>query len=394
MTTLPPRTPGRDAAISTLRECGLRLARAGASIFLACAAGADRTIYDVEALRALALPCAGSIAVVRSPGSEASSSALCAQLCDLCGSVSSRGAAGRLTVRCSSGIRVERVIGGASPLETTDLEAGESEADGVCFLGALHAAACLSLVLDASGVADKAAQRQSGAPAPIGSVQAALRYTGADGEPRLRTYTLSAPLSASTDQWLASVDVEATTLLAARGVGLHAMSAERETRDPASLAAAADALASSWARLFGEPRHQVQRGWLWNSSTTVGYDTSAPPLPSLLRQLHRLRTSPSALDAAYDADAAHAARLLLLTAPAPLATRVATSMAVSGGSSAEGEDEDGCDAVETALSAAASRLAALSLQQAGAGLPPSAAHHESTELTFDDWCEAVGSVGA
>ena len=359
---MPPRSLARDAALAALRDAGSRLGRAGLSAFIACAGGAS---CDAEALRALALPCGGSVALARQPGSADASMAHRHALCDLFGGVGQRGAAGALTVRCSDGICVGQVVGSAVKFEAaTDCAPDESKEDGVCFMGALHTTTCLSLTLDVGAVSDSSGAASHGRVRRVqGVVQAALRYTAASGEQRLRTYTIRAPITPNTQEWLGSVDVEVTVLLAARVAALAACAAERDTRDPASLSRCAAEVGAGWARLYGEPRQGISKGWLWNSSKTIGYDARHAPLPQLLRRLHLLANSPSALHRAADADAAHFARLLLLTAPPPLAKLVAVPDETSRGD-VLGEDEEREDA---GVASASACLAALSLSTLAAG---------------------------
>ena len=365
---LPPRTSARDAALTTLRSTGGRLARRGLSLFLACSGSAS---CDAEALRSLVLPCGGTLALVRTPGNEQARAALSGALSEALGAAGRCGASGCLTVRCSSGLRVDQVIGPATPFDAAkdcSPDGEESADDGACFLGWLDPSTCVSLSLDVRGVDGSyvgGGVGGRGRPA-LASVQAALRYVGTDGEQRLRTYTLRAPVTPHTQEWLAAVDVEATALLAARLAALSAGAVERDARDPSALAARAAELASGLAELYGAPIEDVARGWLWNSVRTVGYDASAAPLPELLARLHHLGRSPSSLELARDLDAAHAARHLLLTAPPALARRVAAPAGASEREDAsmlaarvsEFEDDD------AALASAASRLAAISVSGA------------------------------
>ena len=343
--------------------------------------------------------------------------------------LSRAGAEGTLCVRCSHEMRVEQVVGGASRFDQ-QLDAADGDADGeagVCFLGAMHPATSLSLTLDMSSVSEAYTRSARAHP---GVVQAALRYTRPDGKQRLRIFVAKASFASSTGEWLRSVDIDATALLAARIATLHASAREKDERDEDGLASRADELAAAWARRYAAPRTAVREGWLWNSTSTIGYNASSVPnLSALLRRLHRLRASPAACDADANADAAHAARLLLLTAPAALATRIATpplpriasqQMSPIGAlrppgtprkvnptgappasrfdlenHEASGEDDDEAKAKE---GGAASTLAALmeltlaerrrhgghSAGMGGGGL--------QAELSLSAWCEAIGSV--
>ena len=294
-----------------------------------------------------------------------------------------------------------RVVGGAAPFDPAlDLADAEADpADGACYVGALHpitpagsggahGASCVSLALDVSAVDDASAARPSGGAAPVATIQAALRYTAASGEARLRTITCSARLTATRDEWLASVDVGAASLLMARLAALRAGATERDTRDPAALSRTAAQLAAELARARtarrllrrgrardgdggGGATPPPPRGWLsglvataaaavWNRAAgggTTAVDVRRTPcLAALLRRLHGLCASASSLAVAGDADAAHAARLLLLSAAPPLAARMAGSRCDGDG----GDDED--DALSLpALTAAAERLAVLSV---------------------------------
>ena len=374
-TLQPSRTPARDAATAALRDAGDRLSRAGLATLIACAGPAA---FDIEALLGLALPCGGSIALMREPGSAATTAALSTHLAEMFASVGRRGAAGAVTARCSHGMCVEQVMGGASRFKQSDGVAGDAEADGVCFLGAIDPTSTLSLTLDVSDV-DAHAVDMRGASTAIGVVQVALRYTRPDGESRLRTYLVSAPFATSAEDWLRSLDVDATALLVARTAALHASATEKLARDGDAIAARAAELGAGLARRYGAPRLSVRRGWLWDSSTTVGFDVgSVPRLPTLLHRLHSLCASPAALNAAADPDVAHAARLLLLTAPAKVAARIAAGP--------EGADDDTDDDTNTALAA----LATLSISAAGAR--EEGGGGESLHRSLDDWCAAIGGI--
>ena len=404
----PPRTAERDAAVDALRDAGGRLARAGLAPILACSGTGS---FDLEALRALALPSGGSIALMRRPGPEAAAT-LGAHFAELLGAVGRRGAAGALTVRCSHDMSVSQVVGCAASFNpAVDAADGDADGDGVCFLGAMHPATTLSLILDVSAVSDEYTRS---ARSPAGVVQAALRYTRADGERRLRIYVARAPFASTTDEWLRALDLDATALLAARTAALAASRVEKDDRDANALAQRADAIAQNWVRCYAVPRLGVRKGWLWDATTTVGYDASAVPnLAALLRRLHRLRSSPAACaNDDVDVDAAHAARFLLLTAPAPIAARIAMpppprttapptgpigalrptgamsprvahTPAVNLESDADGEDAD-ADPATAALAA----LAKLTLaERRGRGVPS-----DEFSSSLSAWCDALGGV--
>ena len=329
--TPPPRTPGRDAALSAFKDTGKSLGRAGLSLFIACI-GPIGSFFDVEALRSLVLPCGGSVSVLRS---AVAATALSAQLSELLGSLPRRGSCGALSVRCSDGMSVSEVIGGAAPFEREDESiAGEAASgDGVCFLGAIHPTTTLSLMLDVSEVSGDWKRR------PSAYVQAALRYIRPDGEQRLRTYLVRAPFAKSLDEWLRSLDADATSLLASRLIALRACATEKDARDGGNaLAAHVDDFGAGWARRYGAPRTVLERGWLRNYERTIGYDASATiHLPYLLEGLHKLRSSQAAVHAGVaDPDAAHAARVMLLTARAEVAKAVA-----GGANKAKEEEETG-----------------------------------------------------
>ena len=403
-TELLPRTPARDAALAALKGTGTRLARAGLTALVACAGGAA---CDVEALHALLLPCGGELALMRRPGTEATRSALCRAMADALGGAGWRASRGRLTVRCSGGLAVDRVIGGALPFDpSTDCADGdEAAADGVCYIGSMQPATCLSLSLDVSGVAAAGEGR-------YGVVQAAVRYVTAAGEHRLRTCTARALLTAHTGEWLSSLAVAPTALLACRLAAIDAADSERSARDETALARIAGEVAARWARLYARPLEAVAKGWLWDSVRTVGYDASAPPLPQLLRRLHQLSRSPSALHLAADLDAAHAARLLLLTAAAPLATAAAippheaTAAVADFGGAAEAAEDDSADgsALAALVAAASTSLAALSIAGASHGATllvdgdqglqgrAAAAHDGGQPPQLHEWLDGVGGI--
>ena len=97
----------------------------------------------------------------------------------------------------------------------------------------------------------------------------------------------------------------------------------------------------------------------------MGYDASAvPALPLLLRRLHSLRASPAATHAgaSADTDAVHAAWLLLLTAPAAIAARIA----------------------------APQRPGAAADRGALAGVATMSSEHASEAPTLHEWCTAIG----
>ena len=372
---LPPLTPLRASAVAALRDCGRRLARAGLGTFLACspphAAAADsggggggghparpRGWFDVEALRSLCLPTAGSVHLERSPGTTDSVARLTRNLSALLGGSAHRGCRGALSIFCPEGMHVGQVVGAATGFEDCDAAEGGPAAAAACHLGVLRhdSTVCVRLFLHAPLSA--ALPPRGGGPggARRAVIQAALRYVSCTGETRLRTLTVCAPLAQPADPprargapteaaadarpdwadgWLGSVRPGPTGLLACRLLALAACAEERDSREAAASEAVADAAASSWLESCAVPQVEVSRGWLWNSSTTVGYrlPSEGPSTPSpaggaleaLLRTSYALRRSPAAAAAHLrrDCDAAQAARLALLTRPAGCASRLA-----------------------------------------------------------------------
>ncbi|KOO23410.1 hypothetical protein Ctob_005197 [Chrysochromulina tobinii] len=154
---------------------------------------------------------------------------------------------------------------------------------------------------------------------------------------------------------LSALDVEASALLSARLAAVEACNLEKSERTGNALARAVVARAKALAARYGVPRLRVHEGWLWNSTTVLGYDVAEAPLPELLRRLHEVALGPAAVrtgrgraqdgaqehvtavDVAVDIDAVHAARIGLLTLPAKEAARHAAPLDLDG---REAEDEE------------------------------------------------------
>ena len=425
---LPAHTPARDVSLSALRDAGRRLGRAGYRAHLICAEGdaaSDRgagggadggaggwcgVAFDVEALRVLALPSGGSLILERRAGCEASKARLALALSGWLASVEHRGTAGCVSVRCSPGLSVSRVVGPAMDFDaSTDAAEGESGDDGVCYVGGLHTAACLSLVLDSS-----AARPDSHDARAI--VQVALWYTTGAGERRLRTFTVQPALTPDPTVWLSSIDTEATALLAARLAALEACAREKEVREPGCLSRLASELAAEWAACHGRPRMGEAKGWLWTSKTLLGYTLDDPTVVELVRRLHGLCTCAASVRPGHDVDAVQEARLTLLTAPAAEAALAALPPAVAfdkasspaatgdGGAAGVGDRFGGAGAQGAggggegggsgqAMQMATRMLSSLSLGQGSARAAE--VEVEGTAgtddgIAFEEWCHALG----
>ena len=378
-------TPARSAALEALRDTGRRLSRSGVRAHVTCSDA--HAVFDAAALRAMVMPCSGVIEIERQPGTQLAAIRRRTSLCELYSSATcaqpQRGLAGVLSVRCSRGMRVARVVGAALSFQKTDAAPGESGDDGVCFVGVLHQASCLSISLDTSAVADSDGPESTQPGGHSAVVQAALRYESAGGERRLRVFTACTSFTSKPSRFLASLDVDATALLAARLAALDACAMEMTSHATNALAAAAAVLAKNWVEAHGSLLTTVREGWLWNRTVVVGYSSSEPALTKLLCRLYALGTSAAAHRRGVDADAAHAARLLLLTAPpgiAPACTRPV---------------QNGSGGVDTAMHEWVGQATAPSLQT-----QPSATYlrQKSTEdatvatndeLTLEQWCDAL-----
>ena len=154
---------------------------------------------------------------------------------------------------------------------------------------------------------------------------------------------------------------------------VEACSREKEARVPSVLSDHAAQLATDWAHRYGTPRTEQRSGWLWTSSVVVGHEMIEPPLPFLLHQLYLLSASPADVRDGADMDAAHVARLKLLTAPAEAAAAQSAPTADAG---------DDC------LEQAIEGIAALS---AGGG---GEANGEAVASLGAAWCASLGIVVA
>ena len=119
-----------------------RLCRANATLHLHCVGG---HAFDAAALRCILLPCGGSLLLHREAGTLASHGGLSSgerlhveltRLLHSSGEESQlSGGGGTLAVRCSRGIDVVQLVGGAVPYEEGDGDDGEC---GVAVIGRLH----------------------------------------------------------------------------------------------------------------------------------------------------------------------------------------------------------------------------------------------------------------
>jgi hypothetical protein len=342
---------------------------------------------DIEALRALVLPCGGAVEVERRAGSDHAAARRTLALRALLGAGAPRAVSGVLMVQCSAGVAVARIIGPAIGFEPSDAPTGEDGAHGVCYVGVLDARTTLTLCLDTrSATPAPCCRRAGGGYGGVGGggvggnaggggggvvVQAALWYRSPGGpqtprQTRVRVFTAQAGLwrgssqpssqPSSTDRAaelsavLSALDVEASALLSARLAAVEACNLEKSERTGNALARAVVARAKALAARYGVPRLRVHEGWLWNSTTVLGYDVAEAPLPELLRRLHEVALGPAAVrtgrgraqdgaqehvtavDVAVDIDAVHAARIGLLTLPAKEAARCAWRSAGEGAS--------------------------------------------------------------
>ena len=121
-------------------------------------------------------------------------------------------------MRCSRGLQVAQLIGGAAAYEQSDGDDGEA---GLGYVGTLHQRTRLSVALELDGrLHGVALDGQSAGGYAV--VQAALRYTGEYGEPRLRVMTARVALTSSTEALLGALRTESCTLLLGKQLLLQA----------------------------------------------------------------------------------------------------------------------------------------------------------------------------
>ena len=399
--------------------------------------------FDIEALRALVLPCGGAVEVERRAGSTHAAARRTLALCAHLGAGTPRAVSGVLMVQCTAGVAVERVIGPALGFEPSDAPPGEVGVNGVCSVGVLDARTTLTLSLETRGATPAPCSRGAGVAAGAGGgnaggggggvvVQAAFWYRSPGGpqtprETRVRVFTAQARLwcgsntdrAAQVSAVLSALDVEASAVLSARLAAVEACAIEKSERAGNALARAVAARAKALAARYGAPRLRVHEGWLWNSSTVLGYDVAEAPLPELLRRLHEVALGPAAVrtgrgcaqdgaqehvpavDVDVDVDAAHAARIGLLTLPAVEAARCAWWRSAGEGASVgahDGAHDDAQAGTEAEAIRGQSTLKTTREPRHAAPLVLDGREHEDEEAVEHDadvarWCEALKIYG-
>jgi hypothetical protein len=177
-----------------------------------------------------------------------------------------------LSVRCSSGLDVVQLIGGAVAYDEGDGDDGDA---GLAFIGRVHTATRLSLAMEVSS-------QLEGSPSRPGHayVQAALAFTSEIGDSRLRVITARVALTASTEELMGAVRVDAANALIAKQLVLQAT--RRELQPVArstsvdlgaisgNLEEAIDLTAAALVSCYGEPREAVTKvtygsgiRWCW-----------------------------------------------------------------------------------------------------------------------------------